>query len=83
MTARLSWRTSWQFLADLIPYAAITAIICLPMLALARCISQPWLLLAAQGACGIAAYLGANAALGSKIQAEALLYLRQMLKKER
>lgn len=83
MTARLSWRTSWQFLADLIPYAAITAIACAPMLALSRCISQPWLLLAAQGACGTAAYLGANAVLGSKIQAEALRYLRQMLKKER
>jgi len=82
LTARLCWRSWWQFIADLLPYAALSSIACAPMLALAPCISAPWLLLAAEIACGLAVYLGANAALGSKIQAEALLYLRQMLKKE-
>lgn len=81
LTARLSWRTPWQFIADLLPYAALTAVACAPMAALGAAIDQPWLLLAAQAVCGAAVYIGLGAAFGSKIQADALAYLRQMLKK--
>lgn len=82
LTARLCWRTPWQFIADLLPYAALTALACALMAAISALMPwSPWLLLAAQGACGAAVYIGANSALGSKIQADALAYLRQMLKK--
>lgn len=82
LTAPLCWRNAWQFIVDLLPYLALSCAACAPMLLLPRLIVNPWLLLAAQCASGLAVYVGANAALGSKIQADAWQYLRQTLKKK-
>ncbi|MCM1452735.1 MAG: lipopolysaccharide biosynthesis protein [Clostridium sp.] len=82
LTAPLSWRTPWQFIADLVPYAALSAAACAPMILMPRLISSPWLLLAAESLCGAAVYICANAALGSKIQADAWQHVRQTLMKK-
>lgn len=81
LTARLCWRGPWQFILDLLPYACLSCAACAPMPFIGMAISSPILSLAAQGACGLAIYVGANAALGSKIQDDALHYLRELTKK--
>ncbi len=75
ITARLSWRTCWQYLVDLLPYAAETLLLIIPMHILSTVIPNPWVLVIAQSVIGLTLYLAINAALRSKIQRDAIEYL--------
>lgn len=77
MAAAISYRKWWQFIIDLVPYVAqVAAIMCVISL-VPRFTSSPWLQLACELTIGFGLYLALNAALGSKIQRDALQYLRK------
>lgn len=67
------------FLRDLAPYAVMTLPLMAAMWGLSLVIANVWLLMAAQIAVGVGLYMGANALLGSRIQADAIAYLRGRL----
>lgn len=73
---RLVSRGAAGFLTDNVPYMALTLVGMAAMGAIALAGMSPWPTLALQGAAGMAIYFGANAMLGSRIQREALAYLR-------
>lgn len=79
IASRLSQRGWWAYVWDCVPYLAITALCCAVMLLLAVYITNPWLLLAAQGCAGCAVYLGVNGAMGSKMQRDAIAYISNKL----
>ena len=67
------------FLRDLVPYAVMTLPLMAAMWGLSLVIANVWLLMAVQIAVGVGLYMGANALLGSRIQADAIAYLRGRL----
>ena len=67
------------FLRDLAPYAVMTLPLMAAMWGLSQVIANVWFLMAAQIAVGVGLYMGANALLGSRIQADAIAYLRGRL----
>lgn len=69
-----------RFLLDLAPYAALTLCVVPVLLGLAVLPWHPALIIAAQCVCGLGIYLGVNALLGSKIQADVLCYLKGKMK---
>lgn len=72
MAAKCSWRTWWEFVTDSLPYCATTFIAWIPAAALAQVLKNEMLLLVVQAATFIVVYIGINAALGSRIQRDAL-----------
>ena len=80
IAAHLSQRPWIQYLADSLPYMALTLIVLLPMWWVATFISIPWLLCIVQGVIGVGLYFGLNALLRSKIQADAVAYMLRQLK---
>lgn len=76
MAARKSRRSAAAFVVDMLPYLAETIIAVVAMLALKEVLANPWLLLLAQGCVGCLIYFGLNAALHSKIQQDALNFVR-------
>lgn len=79
IAVRLTHRGAAAFIADLAPYVALTLAVMAAMWLPIAWIANPWLLLAAQTAIGLTLYLGVNALLGSKIQADAMAYIRGRL----
>lgn len=77
VSARLTTRSPWRFVRDLLPYVGLTAPVMLAMGMLATVVSNPWTLLGAQALTGLTLYIGANAALGSAIQREVLTHIRR------
>ncbi|MBD5316925.1 MAG: lipopolysaccharide biosynthesis protein [Bacteroides sp.] len=72
ITVRLTARSVLSFVRDLLPYMGLTAVAMAVMGLLLDWQVSPWIAAAAQLAVGAVIYFGANAALGSKIQADAL-----------
>ena len=64
-----------RYLADIAPYAAMSAAIGAAMFLLGMVPASPWLVLPAQAALGAGLYLLANRFLGSTVQREALAYI--------
>lgn len=62
--------------ADCLPYAAASLVLGAAMYLLGGAIDNPWFAIAAQTALGGGAYIAFNAVAGSKIQKDALAYLR-------
>lgn len=75
MVSRLSYSTPWRFILDMLPYAAESIAIAMCAGLLSGIISNPWLLLPAQGCLLFGAYISVNWLLKSKIQQDALDYL--------
>lgn len=82
ITARISWRTPWQFLMDCLPYFVMSTAIAAAVIPLAAVISNPWLQLLAMGSAGLGAYLAVNAILGSAMQRDLFTYLRAHFRKQ-
>ncbi len=74
LTVRLTCRSLTSFLADLVPYVALTFVAMAAMWVLSVWLAG-WALLAAQAAVGATIYCGANHLAGSVIQRDALNYL--------
>ncbi|MCM1482694.1 MAG: lipopolysaccharide biosynthesis protein [Muribaculaceae bacterium] len=81
IAARLSGRKWVEYITDIVPYVAMTGLICAGVWYLSRFISNPWLLCAAQGLAGIAVYMAMNYVLGSKIQHDAIEYVTYRFRK--
>ncbi len=77
MVSRLSYSTPGRFVIDMVPYAVESVVIGAGAWMLSGVISNPWLLLFAQGAVLAAAYIGINYLLRSKIQQDVLDYLKR------
>lgn len=71
-TARICGRTIWQNIADLLPYAAQTAVAMGVCWAVGLTLSNPWAVLAAQVPAGAGVYLLTNYLLKSKVQCDVL-----------
>lgn len=76
---RLSGATCWSFICDNLPYLALTLVISPLLYWLATLPWNSWFILMAQCASGALLYLIANYLLRSKVQADALAYLRGRL----
>lgn len=63
------------YVRDIAPYAALSMLTIPCMLAVGNAFPEPWTQLAAELAAGAAVYLGINAILRSRIQAEAIAFL--------
>lgn len=72
VTCRRTSISLLRFFADMAPYLAETLLICPPMILAGNFFASPWLQTAAMATMAIAAYLGVNYLLGSKIQREIL-----------
>ncbi len=79
VTARYTWRSCLQYLADLLPYIVITAVAVAPCWWLGTVIANPWLAILVESVVGLGIYMGVNGLLRSKVQADALAYLRGRL----
>lgn len=75
LTTRLIPRRTTDFLADLVPYVAQTAVVMAAMTVPAIYVGNAWMLLVLQSVVGAGLYIGTNAVLGSRIQRDALDYL--------
>ena len=82
IAARLSLRSWWQFVMDIVPFAVITIAAVAVMMLLTQSIESPLWLLIAQLAAGGAVYLVLNGLLGSVIQREALAFLFSRFRKK-
>lgn len=78
-TRRLCRLSPRSLIGGLLPYLGQCAVIGAIMWAIGTAVPNPWLCLALQGTVGLALYLGVNRLLGSKIQRDALAYLRGKL----
>ena len=76
-TAPLTGRRVRAFLADSLPYLALTIGIMGIAWVERAWISNPWVLLATQGATAVILYVAANSLLGSAIQREVFAQLRR------
>ncbi len=81
IAARLSMRPWWQFVTDLVPYAAITLVAVAVMLMVPYVLQTPLALLLGQLVAGGAVYLALNSLFGSVIQREALTFLFSRFRK--
>lgn len=76
IAARLSGRTSWQFVCDSLPYAA-TALISVTIAAMLTWLTgSPLILVIGQLAIGTIIYMGLNRIAGSRIQSEVIDHFR-------
>lgn len=75
--SRLSYSSPRRFILDMAPYAVESVAIAAGAWLLATVIENAWLLLGAQGILMLAAYLGINQVLRSKIQQDVLEYLKR------
>ena len=73
----LSYSTPRRFVLDMVPYAFESIAISAAIWPLAGVIDNAWLLLGAQGALMLTAYLGINHVLRSKIQQDVIEYLKR------
>lgn len=79
MTARATRVNGFAFLADNVPYLALSGIMCVLIYPLLVSGLPDWLVLAAMITAGGLFYLGANGLMRSKIQADAIAYVRGRL----
>ncbi len=77
ITAPMTYRTVAAYLADCLPYLAMTAVIAVATGLLASVIHSPLVLLITEVTVALGAYVAINALLGSRIQRDALSYLRR------
>lgn len=82
VTAPLTNRSRWAYIADLIPYLIQVCIIIIPMYMLSMVISNVILLLIAQSIVGLSIYLLVNHLLRSQIQKDAIDYVMFRFKKK-
>lgn len=75
VTSRTTGCTVWRYLADLAPYAALTAAVMVPAWYAGTFVGSPWLKLGIELVLGAGAYMGINALLGSNIQRQVLAEL--------
>ncbi|MCH5319089.1 MAG: lipopolysaccharide biosynthesis protein [Paramuribaculum sp.] len=81
MSAKLSFRTWWQFVADSVPYLVITVIIFLIISLFPLYITTPLLLVICQSGAGVIIYLFINFLLKSKIQQDVLFFVFNRMQK--
>lgn len=80
--ARITGRSSWNFIGDLLPYIAETIIIMIPLALIMIINVAPFIILLAQFLIGLVLYLGINYVSRSVIQKEAIDYvLHRFIKK--
>ena len=77
IAARLSHRNWLEYITDSMPYLAITLLALVPMWLESHIITTPWLLCLTQGITGVTLYLAINHLLGSKIQKDAIDYIKK------
>lgn len=82
VTAPLTNRSRWAYVADLIPYLIQVCIIIVPMCLLSMVISNVILLLIAQSVVGLSIYLLVNHLLHSQIQKDAIDYVMYRFRKK-
>lgn len=82
MVSRLSYSTPGHFMRDMVLYAVETALIAAGAWMIADLTDNAWILLLSQGAVMAVAYLGINHLLESKIQKDALDYLKRKNRKK-
>lgn len=70
---------AWRMITDTLPYVGVTALCCCAAAAITMLSLPAWALLAAATIIGAITYLGVNALFGSKIQTDAMAYLRGKL----
>lgn len=75
IAARLSFRTPWQFIADCLPYAALSLLVSVLMWVAAAVSHNAWIQIAVQGCVGLSLYMTVNAVLGSRVQKDILGFL--------
>lgn len=75
IAVRLTVRTIWDFVIDLLPYVAESFLVVIAVALLQFVISNPWLLMLSQGILGAGLYILINYLAGSRIQLDALSYL--------
>ena len=75
IASRIGWSRWWNYLVDLLPYAAVTLAALAAMIAVAPLFENPWAALLVELVVGLAVYLGLNSVLNSRIQRDALGYL--------
>lgn len=76
IAVRLTIRSVWDFIVDLLPYFSESLLTVFLVSLLQFFVSNPWLLLISQGVAGVGLYLLINYLLGSSIQRDALEYIR-------
>ncbi|MDE6485670.1 MAG: lipopolysaccharide biosynthesis protein [Duncaniella sp.] len=76
LTARVTPRSAIAYLADLLPYIILSAVAVAPAWLIGRMAFAPALALLLQGVTSLALYTGICALTGSRIQRDALAYLR-------
>lgn len=80
VTSRATGCTVWRYLADLAPYAALSAAATVPAWYAGTFADHAWLKLMLELAVGAGTYMGINALLGSRIQRQVLA---ELLKKKK
>ena len=75
VTVRVGHRNLWLSLRDLLPYAIEAAVALGVAAVVGRLVEAPLAVMAVEGIVTLVVYMGANAALRSRIQAEALQYI--------
>ncbi|MCM1348793.1 MAG: lipopolysaccharide biosynthesis protein [Firmicutes bacterium] len=79
IASRVSWSSPWRYLLDSLPYAAQSLLLALLMFFLRDTMTNPWMQIFVVTAAGTALYLGVNKLMGSKIQDEAIAYIRSRI----
>lgn len=79
IAVRLTIRSVWDFITDLLPYFCESLLVVFIVSLLQFAISDPWLLMFSQVIAGIGLYLLINYLLGSRIQRDALEYVSGLL----
>lgn len=74
-TARATGIGVWRFIADMLPYVAITAVAMMVAMAAGLLSESSWALVVLQPLAGMVVYVGINFVLRSRIQADAFQYL--------
>lgn len=78
--ARITGVSARAFVADCLPYLALTVLALAPVVGILNFAMSAWLTLACGAVIAFAVYLGANALTGSRIQHDVLAYFRGRLK---
>lgn len=83
IASRVSWSSPWRYLTDSMPYAALSLLMAVAVYFVGGAVDNPWLQMAVMGALGAAIYLAVNYLLGSKIQKEAIAFIRSKISSPR
>lgn len=83
IASRVSWSSPWRYLTDSMPYAVLSLLMAVAIYFVGGAVDNPWLQMAVMGASGAAIYLAVNFLLGSKIQKEAIAFIRSKVSSPR